>query len=83
MRISFLVICIVIAIVLGLIFGWQVRGRFAARKEAAADQKERPIRDAVLKRVRTGVRGLVFGGRKPTKAKPKSKEKTEPEDKKA
>lgn len=82
MRISFLVICIVIAIVLGLIFGWQVRGRIADRKEAAG-QNERPIRDAVMKRMRTGLRGLLFGGGKSAKPKPKPKDKPEPEDTKA
>lgn len=72
MRISFLLICIVVAIVLGLVFGWQVRGRIADRQQAEAEQKDRPIRDAVVTRVRSGLRGLIFGGGK-AKAKPKAK----------
>ena len=76
MRLSFLLICIVVAIVLGLIFGWQVRGRIAARQQAAAEDKDRPIRDAVVSRVRTGLRGLIFGGGK-AKAKPKSDSKSQ------
>ena len=84
MRLSFLLICIVVAIVLGLIFGWQVRGRIAARQQAAAEEKDRPIRDAVVSRVRTGLRGLIFGGGKGKgKAKPKSEGKSDSDDNKA